>query len=85
MWDIEGDLDGRVTVTRCRNGDARQIYQLRLTGRDVYQMQRLLEETAVSRENYLAVREAVLLAENLREAVKQAREQGPSPGGTRGG
>jgi len=84
MRDIDQDLEGRVTATRCRKGDVRDVYELCLTGRDVFQMQRLLEETAVARENYFDVREAVLLAENLRRAVKQARQQGQSQGGENG-
>jgi len=84
MRDIDQDLEGRVSATRCRDGDVRDHYHLDLSGRDVFQMQRLLEETAVEKQNYFAVREAVLLAENLREAVKQARQQGPPQGGESG-
>ena len=81
MSELDEVYEGVVTATKCRNGDARQIYPLELTGRDVYKLQRLLEARAVQEECYLDVEEAVLLSRSLREAVKQARRRGLPQGG----
>lgn len=80
MAEIKGDLDGRLTMTRTRDGDARDKYQLELNGRFIFKVQRILEKQAVNEEDYFKVREAVLLAEELREAVKLAKKQGPPQG-----
>lgn len=76
MSELDEIYEGVVTATKCRDGDARQIYPLELSGRDIFKLQRLLETRAVQEDGYLNVREAVLLAESLREAVKLARRRG---------
>lgn len=85
MSEIDEALEGRVTVGKSRRGDEREIHHLILNGRQVYRMQRLLEGLAVNEENYFRVREAVLLAEALREAVSDGDDRGPLQGGTGGG
>lgn len=69
-----GDLAPELVARRQREYDARLYASI----------QESIKESALGEESYLAVREAVLLAENLREAVKQAREPG-HPQGDKGG
>lgn len=84
MPESDWDLDGRLCMTRTRNGDKREIHHLELTGEWVFKAQRVFEHRAVDEENYLKVREAVLLAEQLRAAVAKEQKQG-RPQGDEGG
>ena len=69
MWQPEDALEGRLCAGRSHGGRQDLFLELRLSERSVYQLQRVLEETAIKSENPFEVRGCVLLGEELRLAV----------------
>jgi len=74
MQGINEMTEGRVSMGKSRCGDDRAMYRLDFNGREVWQLQRVLETLAVRSEDYFSVRRAVTLAEALRREV--AKNQG---------
>jgi hypothetical protein len=69
------ELPGHVPMTRHKHGDPFAILKIKLTGHDLFGLQQLPQETAIQSEAYDQVRESVLLAEALRHAVADAKEE----------
>lgn len=70
---IHEEQDGMLYVGRSRNGDDKTSLVIELKGKTLYQIQKLLEETAVQAEDFAQTRMATLLHEELRKAIAAAK------------
>jgi len=80
MWEVDTALEGSLRAGESVGSEGAAIYQLELSGKEIFQLQRLLEELAVESGNYFRVRVAVLLSEAVRKAVKEDLERGRPQG-----
>ena len=70
----EDAQEGRISLGKSRKGDAPDVITLTVSGKFAYDMQQFFEAEASKGGDFCRVRWMVLLAEQLRQAVIEARE-----------
>jgi hypothetical protein len=71
----EDAREGRICLGKSRKGDAPDEITLTVSGKFAYDMQQFFEAEASKGGDFFRVRWMVLLAENLRLAVAEARDR----------
>jgi hypothetical protein len=69
-------LEGRITVGKSKAGDIEDVITLRIKGKTLFLIQKLIETGATHAVNYLDTRTFVLLAEELRQSIAEAQKRG---------
>lgn len=70
----EDAREGRICLGKSHKGDAPDVITLTVTGKFAYEMQQFFEAEASKGGDFFKVRWMVLLAEQLRMAVIEARD-----------
>ncbi len=71
---VNDALQGRISQGKSKRGDAPDVITLSVSGKFAYEMQQFFEAEASKGGDFFRVRFMVLLAEQLRLAVAEARE-----------
>jgi len=72
---VSDALVGRISQGKSKLGDAPDVITLTVTGQFAFEMQQFFEPEASKGGDFFRVRWMVLLAENLRLAVAEARDE----------
>jgi hypothetical protein len=71
---VKDAMEGRISRGKSKDGDAPDVITLTVSGKFAYEMQQFFEAEASKGGDFFKVRWMVLLAEQLRQAVAQARD-----------
>ncbi len=84
VWMVEDAMEGRLTCGKSRGGPKDEEYLLKISGKRLFQLQKLLEERAAAPANFFEARMAVMLWEEIRRGVLNVGAPEPPPGGVSG-
>lgn len=70
--DSSSSRDPQTFESKGKHRNIKQSFQVVLTGKEIYDICKILEDRATEARGYLDIRASVLAAETLRERAKQA-------------